>query len=115
MSAPTLIIHGQKDTLIPESHAIELHENCLGPSKLIMPENMSHNEYDVYTDLVKPIHQFFTETNVLTTLSQRFFVRQPHWQLTLPPACIIDKTPSDVRTQLAQLIKNTETKRILKL
>lgn len=52
---PTLIIHGQKDTLIPESHAIELHKNCSAPSKLIMPEKMTHNDFDIYNDLVKPI------------------------------------------------------------
>lgn len=55
IKCPTLIIHGQSDTLIPESHAIELHQNCAGPSKLIMPKNMTHNEYDIYSDLVKPI------------------------------------------------------------
>ncbi len=35
--SPTLIIHGQKDKLIPEIHAIELYEKCGGPSKLILP------------------------------------------------------------------------------
>lgn len=44
---PTLIIHGQADDIIPESHAIQLHQNCGGPSKLILPEKMTHNVYDV--------------------------------------------------------------------
>jgi fermentation-respiration switch protein FrsA (DUF1100 family) len=52
---PTLLIHGQQDNIIPESHAIELHRNCGGPSKLIMPKLMTHNEYNVLLDLVKPI------------------------------------------------------------
>lgn len=44
---PTLIIHGQADTLLTESHAISLHENCGGPSKLIMPANMTHNDFEI--------------------------------------------------------------------
>ena len=44
---PTLIIHGQADNVIPESHAIELHQNCGAPSKLIMPAGMTHNEWDM--------------------------------------------------------------------
>ena len=55
VKCPTLIIHGQNDNIIPESHAIELHSNCGGPCKLIMPENMTHNDYDIQADLVKPI------------------------------------------------------------
>jgi fermentation-respiration switch protein FrsA (DUF1100 family) len=67
--SPTLIIHGQKDKLIPEIHAIELYEKCGGPSKLILPENMTHNEYDMHVDLVKPIGQFFTESGIVTTIT----------------------------------------------
>jgi hypothetical protein len=55
--------------MIPESHAFLLHQNCAGPSKLIMPENMTHNDYDIYLDLVKPIFLFFSETNIHTTLT----------------------------------------------
>lgn len=56
---PTLIIHGQADKLIPESHSVELHKSCGGPSKLIMPQYMTHNDFDLNSDIVKPIHQFF--------------------------------------------------------
>jgi abhydrolase domain-containing protein 17 len=52
---PTLIIHGQADAVIHESHAIRLHENCGGPSKLIMPANMTHNDFEMQQDLIKPI------------------------------------------------------------
>jgi pimeloyl-ACP methyl ester carboxylesterase len=45
---PTLIIHGQKDTLIPHSHAKELHLKCTGVSKLIISQEMTHNEYSIY-------------------------------------------------------------------
>jgi hypothetical protein len=42
--------------MIPDTHAIELHTKCNGPSKLVMPEQMSHNDFDVYNDLVKPMN-----------------------------------------------------------
>jgi len=45
VSCPTLIIHGKKDDLIPPQHAITLYENCKGPAKLHMPENMTHNDF----------------------------------------------------------------------
>lgn len=47
VQCPTLIIHGQRDDLIPGSHAIELHRACGGPCKLIMPEQMTHNDFDI--------------------------------------------------------------------
>ena len=52
---PTLIIHGQKDKVIHESHALELHEKCGGPSKLIMPATMTHNDCEMQNDLIKPM------------------------------------------------------------
>lgn len=47
VKCPTLLIHGQADDLIPQSHAIQLHQNCGGPSKLIMPAGMTHNDCDM--------------------------------------------------------------------
>lgn len=41
--------------MIPDTHSIELHSKCGGPAKLIMPKNMTHNFYEIYHDLVKPI------------------------------------------------------------
>ena len=55
VQCPTLIIHGQADTVIPESHSIELYRNCGGPSKLIMPAGMTHNNCDMVVDLIRPI------------------------------------------------------------
>jgi len=41
--------------------------NCGGPSKLIMPKTMTHNEFDIHKDLFEPIKQFFIESNILTS------------------------------------------------
>ncbi|CDW83543.1 UNKNOWN [Stylonychia lemnae] len=67
VSCPTLIVHGQSDQLIPFSHSQHLHINCGGPSKLIMPKRMTHNEFDLQKDLFEPIKQFFIESNILTS------------------------------------------------
>lgn len=67
---PTLIIHGQADEVIHESHAIALHQNCGGPSKLIMPAGMTHNDCEMQKDLIKPIEQFFIESNVMPTITE---------------------------------------------
>ena len=109
---PTLIIHGQSDTLIPESHAIELHQNCAGPSKLIMPKNMTHNDYDIHSDLVKPIQQFFTESNITMTLATSSQTKEAKQALSMPPSIIIEKaSPKDVQI-LQRMIKQIDAKRV---
>lgn len=83
---PTLIIHGQADSIIPESHAIELHQNCGGPSKLIMPAGMTHNDCDMLKDLIKPIEQFFLESNVVPTVTESTAIRKFKRSLHIPSA-----------------------------
>lgn len=60
--SPVLIIHGQKDTLIPCHHGIQLYELCRGRKLLVCPEIMQHNT-NLLTDvgfLVLPMLQFFS-------------------------------------------------------
>lgn len=90
---PTLIIHGAKDTLIPDSHAKELYSKCVGASRLIMPVEMTHNEYDIHTDVVKPISQFLTESNIMSTLLHSKRIIPVSSSLYLPPKFILDSTP----------------------
>lgn len=45
---PTFIVHGQKDSLIPWDHAQQLHDKCMGQSYLVMPKEMTHNDFDFY-------------------------------------------------------------------
>lgn len=54
-----------------------------------MPKEMTHNDYDIYKDLVKPISEFFTETGVVTTTSYSYQVKQVHWSMTLPPEYVV--------------------------
>jgi len=107
---PTLLIHGQQDNIIPESHAIELHSNCGGPSKLILPKSMTHNDYNVLRDLVKPIEQFFGESNILMTISTKpnLNLVEVLWQQ--PPPVILKNTDKISLTLLQQMTKRETLK-----
>eukprot|EP00929_Paragymnodinium_shiwhaense_P074393 TRINITY_DN38071_c0_g1_i1.p1 TRINITY_DN38071_c0_g1~~TRINITY_DN38071_c0_g1_i1.p1 ORF type:complete len:328 (-),score=59.94 TRINITY_DN38071_c0_g1_i1:37-1020(-) len=59
--SPTLIIHGQRDSLIPCKHGVELYELCKSRKLLVCPEDMEHNT-NLLSDvrlLVVPMLQFF--------------------------------------------------------
>lgn len=58
ITCPTFFVHGQQDTLIPYSHSQELHGLCSGPSTLLLPREMDHNEFDFYDDLSLPFSGF---------------------------------------------------------
>jgi fermentation-respiration switch protein FrsA (DUF1100 family) len=45
---PTFIVHGQRDSLIPFTQAQELHEQCKGQTFLVLPVEMTHNDFDFY-------------------------------------------------------------------
>ena len=47
--------------MIPVEHAHELKERCFGPCTFVSPENMTHNRFDVYDDLIKPLKNFFVD------------------------------------------------------
>lgn len=48
VKCPVLIIHGQKDRLIPYSHAQDLHDACISSQycKLVLPPTMDHNDFE---------------------------------------------------------------------
>jgi len=58
--APVFIVHGQKDRLIPYSHAQELHDNCVNSSycKLVLPPKIEHNDFDFDEDFIMPLYEF---------------------------------------------------------
>ena len=58
VECPTFILHGEKDKLIPPSHARQLCKNCGGPTCLLLPKNMDHNTFHIREDLCKPLKQF---------------------------------------------------------
>lgn len=69
VTCPLLLIHGQKDNLIPFSHSVELAKNTSGPYELLLPEEMDHNEFNLYEDFLEPIMQFLKRHNLLNQTS----------------------------------------------
>lgn len=58
VTCPLLLIHGQRDDLIPFTHSLELAKRTGGPYDLLIPEGMDHNEFDLYEDYLDPISSF---------------------------------------------------------
>jgi len=65
VTCPLLLIHGQLDNLIPFSHSLELAKKTSGPCDVLIPEEMDHNEFDLYEDYLEPITMFM-KRNYLT-------------------------------------------------
>lgn len=56
--SPILFIHGKMDNLIPPSHSLDLINKCRSPSKLVSPNNMTHNTFDYIQDVILNIKNF---------------------------------------------------------
>lgn len=65
VTCPLLLIHGQMDTLIPFKHSIDLSKKTSGPYELILPEEMDHNDYNLYDDFIDPICSFFKRHSLM--------------------------------------------------
>lgn len=64
VSCPTFLIHGQKDTLIAYENSQILHDVCAGPCSLILPKEMTHNEFDFFDDLSLPFSAFLMQCGI---------------------------------------------------
>jgi len=76
-----LLIHGKKDTLISYSHSVKLKKALPKnvKSELVAPEHMTHNEFEFFTDFLRPVFQFFLKYKIETIPSYRM----PF--ITIPP------------------------------
>ena len=77
VTCPSLFIHGQKDDLIPITHSIELSKNCGGPFDLIFPEEMDHNDFNIYEDFLEPISNFLKHQNLLNSINVQNQIKIP--------------------------------------
>jgi len=70
--SPTFFIHGKKDALISHKHSEELNRACMNCiTDILLPENMSHNVFDFYKDLIRPMLKFFFKIGLDTSPSKR--------------------------------------------
>ena len=58
VTCPIIFIHGQKDRLIPFKETILLKDNCDCPFEVVLPINMTHNDFDIDEDIIEPIEKF---------------------------------------------------------
>ena len=53
------------DQLIPIEHAYQLRERCSGPTFFLSPANMTHNDFNFYDDLIRPLMRFLCQINII--------------------------------------------------
>eukprot|EP00039_Didymoeca_costata_P030706 m.30969 g.30969 ORF g.30969 m.30969 type:complete len:317 (+) comp8263_c0_seq1:118-1068(+) len=59
--APTLIIHGTEDDLIPVGHSYELHSKCINPVEPLFLEAAGHNDIEQYAAYKIRLMDFLNE------------------------------------------------------
>lgn len=62
---PVLLIHGEKDSLVPCQQSVELSKQCNNIVKLVLKKNMEHNKYNLYTEIINPIYYFLKENSLI--------------------------------------------------
>ena len=58
VTCPIIFIHGQKDPLIPFKETILLKDNCDCPFEVVLPLEMTHNDFEIDEDIIDPINNF---------------------------------------------------------
>jgi esterase/lipase len=59
VEAPLFILHGKKDKIVKVEHSVQLHKTATTKYKhLVIREDMNHNQYRLYDDLIIPLCQF---------------------------------------------------------
>ena len=81
VTCPLLVIHGQKDSLIPYEDSIELTERTSGPYELMLPENMNHNNIHIYDDFLEPITNFLERYHLLIHNKNKIYIDEKYFEL----------------------------------
>jgi fermentation-respiration switch protein FrsA (DUF1100 family) len=59
VESPVLLIHGEKDSLVPCKHSEDLaNKKVKGVCKLLILKDMEHNKYNLFTEIINPIWGF---------------------------------------------------------
>ena len=74
VNCPILLIHGVKDTLIPSEQSKNLYNQIKGKIKeCLLREDMTHNKYKLYEDIIIPISSFLEKHNLIKNKVNREF------------------------------------------
>ena len=72
VTCPILFVHGQSDPLIPFKETILLKEKCDCPYEVLLPEDMTHNDFDLDEDIIDPINKFIKRNCVVDNEKNQF-------------------------------------------
>ena len=72
VTCPVLFVHGQKDPLIPFKETLKLKNMCDCPYEVSLPEEMTHNEFDIDLDLISPINNFIHQNCIIDKEKNNF-------------------------------------------
>ena len=61
VKCPTYFIHGKSDPLIPYQETEKLYKLCKSKKDIHLPPHMTHNDFDLEEDIMKPIGKFVKE------------------------------------------------------
>ena len=67
-------MHGQSDPLIPFKETILLKEQCDCPFEVLLPEEMTHNDFDLDEDIIDPINKFIKRNCVVDNEKNQFHI-----------------------------------------
>ena len=98
VTCPTIFIHGQKDPLIPFKETIILKENCDCPFEVVLPINMTHNDFNIDEDIIEPIINFIGKNCSVDKEKNNFDKNEEIKQLSKMPEYIkniIDKNKNN--------------------
>lgn len=95
VNCPILLIHGLLDKLIPYKHSMEL-KSKVNPSvhcEIFLSLTMTHNDFNVETDFLEPIKDFFKRAKVLIKNGNEEILKLPQ-EIKDPPRNIFRKGKS---------------------
>jgi esterase/lipase len=98
VTCPVIFIHGQKDPLIPFKETIELKDNCDCPFEVVLPNNMTHNDFDIDEDIIDPIINFIGKNCIIDKDKNNFEENEEIKKLYIIPEYIkniIDKNKNN--------------------
>lgn len=72
VTCPTLLIHGQCDPLINFKETLLLKEKCDCPFEVFLPEDMTHNEFDLDEDIATPMSRFLKRNCIIDNTENKF-------------------------------------------
>ena len=70
VQCPIFLVHGMNDELIPYEMANTLCKLAKAPTELILRPGMTHNEYDISSDLINPLKVFMRKHAITANMPQ---------------------------------------------